>query len=224
MADSFVSLYDWIMDLNDLDITNKVLLARIYDLAKTDDGCYASNSFFAEYLGINPTNTSKRVSKLVELGYITITIKNRTSRTIKTTGKKVSSETTNQVCRKRQRGMSQKTNPIVNNDKPTIVADDKGDCRERQHNIPVEHTNVNKPMEHTIISDQYNIPHFEVGLLLAAIEENIKHERAKDLILRKLAGEDFTPTMVEEFTKYYGMYFTINKLKEIITNENSTGT
>jgi hypothetical protein len=60
-----------ILELN-LDGDNKILLSEISSLCNTKDGCFASNNHFTELLGYkNRSTASKRISMLVEKGYIT---------------------------------------------------------------------------------------------------------------------------------------------------------
>lgn len=60
-----------ILSIEELDITNSVLLQEIINLSKLKDGCFASNNHFAELLKINKSYASKRISQLVKLGFIT---------------------------------------------------------------------------------------------------------------------------------------------------------
>lgn len=53
-----------------INANEKVLLMEIDSLDKSPGGCYASNEYFADFLGVNETNTSKMINKLVKLGYV----------------------------------------------------------------------------------------------------------------------------------------------------------
>lgn len=59
-----------ILDDEQLDWTNKILLSEIYSLSKLEKGCFASNQYFGDFLGIEKSAASKRISKLKKLGYI----------------------------------------------------------------------------------------------------------------------------------------------------------
>ena len=71
---------------NKLDWINKVLLSEILSLSRLELGCIASNETFGKLLNIHKGNISKRISFLVEGGYIRILLKkqgeNKTKRTI----------------------------------------------------------------------------------------------------------------------------------------------
>ncbi len=61
-----------LMRNSELDWTNKVLIAEIQSLHNNPGGCFASNEFFSDLLGLgNASSASKRISKLKQLGYIT---------------------------------------------------------------------------------------------------------------------------------------------------------
>ena len=53
----------------ELSWTDKILLLEI-DSLDNEDGCFASNAYFSELLGISQINVSKSISKLKKLGYI----------------------------------------------------------------------------------------------------------------------------------------------------------
>lgn len=53
----------------ELNWTDKILLLEI-DSLDNEDGCFASNAYFSEFLGISQINVSKSISKLKKLGYI----------------------------------------------------------------------------------------------------------------------------------------------------------
>lgn len=52
-----------------LTLTEKVLLAEI-DSLDTNEGCFASNAYFARFLGVTETTVSTSISKLKSLGLI----------------------------------------------------------------------------------------------------------------------------------------------------------
>lgn len=54
---------------NDLSWTDKILVIEILSL-DNERGCFASNNYFAEFLGVTKTTISTSISKLKELGFI----------------------------------------------------------------------------------------------------------------------------------------------------------
>lgn len=59
-----------ILTNQDLDVTNKLLLAEIYSLTELEDGCIASDNHFSKLLGISRSAVNKRISKLKKLNLI----------------------------------------------------------------------------------------------------------------------------------------------------------
>lgn len=55
----------------DLSIMEKIFLVEI-DSLDNDDGCYASNKYFAEFFGVTNGRASQIISKLSEKGYVNI--------------------------------------------------------------------------------------------------------------------------------------------------------
>lgn len=58
---------------SDLNWNEKILLVEI-DSLDNDEGCFASNEYFANFLGISKGRVSKNISSLVEKGYVTTQI------------------------------------------------------------------------------------------------------------------------------------------------------
>jgi hypothetical protein len=88
-----------LMENTELDWTNKALLAEIQSLHNNPEGCFASNEFFSDLLGLgNASSASKRISKLKRMGYITTKNvygkSNCVGRIITPTFKKAPSQTT----------------------------------------------------------------------------------------------------------------------------------
>lgn len=59
-----------IIEDHKLDWINKILLTEIISLSKLEKGCIASNETFGKLLNIHRGNVSKRITYLVEEGYI----------------------------------------------------------------------------------------------------------------------------------------------------------
>lgn len=58
----------------DLSVHEKVLLVEINSLSKTENGCFASNEYFADFIGLSKERTRKLISSLVDKGYVTSSI------------------------------------------------------------------------------------------------------------------------------------------------------
>lgn len=53
----------------DLTLTEKILYVEIQSL-DNENGCFAGNEYFAEFLGVGVTTISKGIKKLIKLGYV----------------------------------------------------------------------------------------------------------------------------------------------------------
>lgn len=60
----------WFLD--DLNLTEKVLLSVINSLTDADAGCFANNEYFAKLLGLSKGRISKIINTLVKKGYLEI--------------------------------------------------------------------------------------------------------------------------------------------------------
>lgn len=74
----------WLSDK--LSLMEKVLFVEIHSL-DNERGCYASNRYFAEFFNISERQISTYVSSLKDKGFVTVSIRDRHERTIRTAGK-----------------------------------------------------------------------------------------------------------------------------------------
>ena len=103
-----------IMSLEDLKISEKVVLAEIISLAKNKGYCYATNAFISKRTSTSLGNIPHIISKLQKKGYITIELKNRQNRKIYISKDKVSREILS-LC-----NYSYSTIPLVDSDSPFV--------------------------------------------------------------------------------------------------------
>ena len=69
-----------------LSMMEKVLFVEIHSLDNAR-GCYASNAYFAEFFKVSIRQITRYVSSLEKHGFITVTVRNRNERVIRTAGK-----------------------------------------------------------------------------------------------------------------------------------------
>ena len=74
MATQFVTVSIEIMHDQNLNQSQKFILAEIEQLSQLDKGCIASNKHFAELIGITKENVSRNINDLRIKGYIDIEI------------------------------------------------------------------------------------------------------------------------------------------------------
>ena len=69
-----------------LSMMEKVLFVEIHSLDNAR-GCYASNGYFAEFFQVSIRQITRYVASLQKHGFITVTVRNRNERVIRTAGK-----------------------------------------------------------------------------------------------------------------------------------------
>lgn len=75
MASKFITVSVEIMHDKNLSPNQKFILAEIEQLCSLEHGCYASNTHFAELIGISKSGISNAINKLVDDGYVETIIK-----------------------------------------------------------------------------------------------------------------------------------------------------
>jgi hypothetical protein len=71
---------------NELSLMEKVLFVEIHSL-DNENGCYASNGYFAEFFDVSDRQIRNVIGALKSKGFITVSVKNKNERTIRVTGK-----------------------------------------------------------------------------------------------------------------------------------------
>ena len=69
-----------------ISMMEKVLFVEIHSLDNAR-GCYASNGYFAEFFQVSIRQITRYVASLQKHGFITVTVRNRNERVIRTAGK-----------------------------------------------------------------------------------------------------------------------------------------
>lgn len=141
-----------ILGNNSLDPTNKILLSEILSLTELPDGCFASNQYFAELLGLTKSSVSKRISSLEKIGYIKTEIKYKNNQCLGRiiTKGKVKSQKSN-TGSKKNKGSSLGDREVVPHQLGGSSFLDKGVVLEETGGISEE-----KPINTTINSDKIN--------------------------------------------------------------------
>jgi len=107
----------------DLTWIEKILLIEIDSLDKGSKGCFASNDYFAEFLGVSKTHISKSIKHLIELNFLVLKSFNGRIRILKSalnsTSKQSCTEVQSRVEAKVKADLNSTSNPniIVKNNK-----------------------------------------------------------------------------------------------------------
>jgi hypothetical protein len=70
----------------DLSLTEKALFVEIHSL-DNERGCFASNAYFAEFFDLSDRQIRTHIGTLKKKGFITVTVRDRNQRTIRTAGR-----------------------------------------------------------------------------------------------------------------------------------------
>ncbi len=69
----FLQVWDYLLDNDELDVSDVLLLSKVISLNETKDGCYISNDGICKLLRLEKKESaSRRVNKLKKMGYITL--------------------------------------------------------------------------------------------------------------------------------------------------------
>lgn len=136
----------------DLNWTEKILLIEISSL-DNKNGCFASNAYFSEFIGITETNISKHISKLKRFGYIEQESFDGHTRILRSNLRvlyKKIIDNDNTPCLYRQDLLSSTTRPFDVCDK---------------HNNIVNNTNNKNNTQESFLNSEYNIGTSKINTL-----------------------------------------------------------
>ena len=70
--DKYLKISYRIMLDKNLNCSQKIILAEIYQLSKLKNGCFANNKHFSDLTGITKENVSRNIKELAKKGYVKI--------------------------------------------------------------------------------------------------------------------------------------------------------
>ena len=117
LKNSYLSIPYDILEMEDLTLSEKVILAEVISLSKTNGYCYASNGFFTKRLKISERTASRAVNTLESKGLILISERCDNKRNICPT-EKVLEISGNNIHEKSSKGSDKMSNPHANLSKP----------------------------------------------------------------------------------------------------------
>jgi len=199
MAGSFIKMNSkrkgiWIpieiLKNEDLDVTNKLLLAEVYSLTELEEGCIASDGHFSKLLGITRSAVNKRITKLRKLNLIE---SERVYKDRQCVGRVITKPTNSP---KKHTPILQRNTPVSQKDKGVFPTEHKPI---RQENTINTSTNSNK-LKQPVIQNTGGISKFDIS-------EEEKLDRFKKLV--QLKPDSFKE--IEDRNFYYAVK-SISKL------------
>lgn len=69
--ETFLQVWDYLLDNDELDLSDVLLMSKVISLHATDDGCYMTNDYICTMLRLkNVETSSRRINKLEKMGYV----------------------------------------------------------------------------------------------------------------------------------------------------------
>ena len=69
--DTFIQVWDYLLDNDELDVSEVLLMSKVISLHSTEDGCYMTNDYITKMLRLKNIETaSRRINKLEKMGYV----------------------------------------------------------------------------------------------------------------------------------------------------------
>ena len=69
--DTFIQVWDYLLDNDELDLSDVLLMSKVMSLHATEDGCYMTNDYICKMLRLkNIETSSRRINKLEKMGYV----------------------------------------------------------------------------------------------------------------------------------------------------------
>lgn len=178
----------------ELSMQEKIMLAEISSL-DTEEGCYASNAYFAEFFGLSKNRVSVIINELADKGYLTVELKYKgDSREI---DKRII-----HVCF--EQGVSLKTVGGITENSEGVSLDLKGGITESSEGII-------KTIKKTITKNMNS------GPSLFSVAPTKKDTKAKDIVTMK--GMISVFTISEDLQDVLGEYLNIRFKKGLQPNQ-----
>ena len=71
--ETFIQIWDYILDNDELDVSDVLLLSKVISLHTSTDGCYMTNEYITKMLRLKNVETaSRRINKLQKMGYVNL--------------------------------------------------------------------------------------------------------------------------------------------------------
>lgn len=208
--DTFIQIWDYILDNDELDVSDVLLLSKVLSLHSTDDGCYMTNDYITKMLRLKNIETaSRRINKLEKMGYVQLkyiplpTNAKKTRRYIIPTYKNGLMLKSSRVDLKVNTPLTQESIPIDSKVNTPLTTKSTTPCLESQSIISVDNIidNINKKHQVYNTNLEYQEP---------SVEERLKQ-------LNELITINNFSTNEERGTAYMERNKLEMELKELIT-------
>jgi hypothetical protein len=229
--ETFIQIWDYILDNDELDVSDVLLLSKVISLHTSTDGCYMTNEYITKMLRLKNVETaSRRINKLQKMGYVNLkyiplpTNEKKTRRYIIPTYKNGLMLKSSRVDLKVNTPLTTKSTPIDLKVNTPLTSKSIPHCLESQSIISVDNIidNINKKHQvyNTNLEYQENpvnkLNQFEVTELIKIIKSKRIPESVEDYFISFIKNEDITRKNKSQILKYENTYQnTGTKITEI---------
>jgi len=219
--ETFIQIWDYILDNDELDLSDVLLMSKVISLHATEEGCYMTNDYICKMLRLkNVETSSRRINKLEKMGYVELkyiplpTNSNKTRRYIIPTYKNGLSQKSSRVDLKVNTPLTSKSIPLDLKVNTPLTSKSMEGCPESQSITSVDNIidNINKKHQvyNTNLKYQENpvekLNQFEVTELIKIIKSKRIPEAVEDYFISFIKNEDITRKNKSQILKYENTY------------------
>lgn len=208
-----------ILTNENLDVTNKLLLAEIYSLTELEDGCIASDNHFSKLLGITRSAVNKRITGLKKLNLIE---SERVYKDRQCLGRVITKPTTSQ---KKHTLIPERIPPVSSDNIRVFPKEVKPVRRENTINTVTNSNRLKQPeIQHTGVISKFDISNEEKlsrfkklaqldPNLLAEIEDKQYFFSVRS-VSKQIGWDLFSEIVLEKDSKHAELLITQNNLQD----------
>jgi len=211
--EEFLQVWDYILDNDELDLTDVLLLSKVISLHATKDGCYMSNDYICKMLRLKNIETaSRRINKLEKMGYVELkyiplpTNAKKTRRFIIPTYEKGLTQKSSRVDLKVNTPLTTKSIPLDFKVNTPLTPESTPPCLESQSIISVDNINEN-------ISEIHQLEHINELDNQYSLEEELEQISIQLDLIKHLSTPEVNETRGELERKKYQIK---KQLKELV--------
>lgn len=211
--EEFLQVWNYILDNDELDLTDVLLLSKVISLHATKDGCYMSNDYTCKMLRLKNIETaSRRINKLEKMGYVELkyiplpTNAKKTRRFIIPTYEKGLTQKSSRVDLKVNTPLTTESIPLDFKVNTPLTPESTPPCLESQSIISVDNINEN-------ISEIHQLEHINELDNQISLEEELEQISIQLDLIKHISTPEVNETRGELERKKYQIK---KQLKELV--------
>jgi hypothetical protein len=211
--EEFLQVWDYILDNDELDLTDVLLLSKVISLHATKDGCYMTNDYICKMLRLKNIETaSRRINKLEKMGYVELkyiplpTNAKKTRRFIIPTYENGLTQKSSRVDLKVNTPLTTESIPLDFKVNTPLTPESTPPCLESQSIISVDNINEN-------ISEIHKLEHINELDNQISLEEELEQISIQLDLIKHISTPEVNETRGELERKKYEIK---KQLKELV--------